>query len=106
MEKLKGFQKKYLKALAHAMKPVVFIGRNGVTPNVIQAVDDALDKHELIKLKFIDFKEKSEKTEIIGEIEDATTSEMVGMVGHIALFYRRQIDPDKRTITVPERQAK
>ena len=65
MAKLKGYQKKYLKGIAHDMKPLVFIGHKGVSTRLFQAVDEALDKHELIKVKFIDFKEKNRKKDHI-----------------------------------------
>ena len=104
MKKLKGYQKKYLKGLAHGMKPLVFVGQKGLSPAVIKTVDESLKKHELIKLKFIDFKEKDQKEEIAGAIEDETSSELVGMVGHIAIFYRQHRDPDKRKINVPTRK--
>jgi RNA-binding protein len=103
MEKLKGYQKKYLRGLAHDMKPLVFIGHKGAVPTVTDAVDEALERHELIKVRFIDFKEKGQKTEIIGVIEKETASELVGMIGHVAIFYRRQKDPEKRNIHVPKR---
>ena len=61
MEKLKGYQKKYLKGLVHSMKPVVFVGQKGLSPAVTKAVDESLEKHELIKIKFVDFKEKGQK---------------------------------------------
>ena len=103
MEKLKGYQKKYLKGLVHGMKPLVFVGQKGLSPAVTKAVDESLEKHELIKVKFIDFKEKSQKEEIAGAIEKETASELVGMIGHMAIFYRRQRDPEKRKIVVPKR---
>ena len=103
VEELKGFQKKYLRGLAHGMKPLVLIGQSGLTPGVIAAVDDALETHELIKVKFNDFKEKTQKEEINGAIETATASEMVGMIGHLAIFYRMNPDPEKRKIMVPKR---
>jgi len=103
VKKLKGYQKKYLKGLAHSMKPLVFVGQKGLSPAVIRAVDESLEKHELIKLKFIDFKEKDQKEEIAGSIEGETTSELVGMVGHVAIFYRQQKDPEKRKINVPKK---
>jgi len=103
MEKLKGFQKKYLKGLAHSKKPLVFVGQKGVTPTLIKAVDEALGTHELIKVKFIEFKEKDQKDEVSGLIEKKTGSELVGIIGHMAIFYRRQEDPEKRKITIPER---
>ncbi len=103
VEKLKGYQKKYLKGLGHAIKPLVFVGQKGLSPAVIKAADESLEKHELIKIKFIDFKEKGQKEEIAGIIESETASELVGMIGHIAIFYRQQKDPEKRKITIPKR---
>ena len=103
MIKLKGYQKKYLKGLVRDMKPVVFVGQKGISPAVTKAVDESLEKHELIKVKFIDFKEKDQKKVIAGAIEKETASELVGMIGHMAIFYRRQKDPEKRKINVPNR---
>jgi RNA-binding protein len=103
VEKLKGYQKKYLKGLVHGMKPLVFVGQKGLSHTVTKAVDDSLEKHELIKVKFIDFKEKNQKEEISGAIEKQTASELVGMIGHIAIFYRQQQDPEKRKIHFPKR---
>ena len=103
MEKLKGFQKKYLKGLAHGRPPVVFVGHKGLTPLVARAVEESLDTHELIKVKFIDFKEKVQKKKIAAAIERETASELVGMIGHMAIYYRRQKDPEKRKISVPDR---
>ena len=104
MEKLKGYQKKYLKGLVHGIKPLVFVGQKGLSSTVTQAVDESLEKHELIKVKFIDFKEKSQKKEMAGLIEKETVSELVGMIGHMAIFYREQKDPEKRKIKVPKRK--
>ena len=103
MEKLKGYQKKYLKGLAHGIKPVAYVGQNGLTPTVSKAIDESLATHELIKVKFVDFKEKIQKEEITAAIEQETASDLVGIIGHVAIFYRRQQDPEKRRIGVPER---
>ncbi len=103
MGKLEGYQKKHLKGLAHGIKPQVFVGQNGLSPTVSQAIDESLATHELIKLKFVDFKKKVQKEEIIAAIERETESELVGMIGHVAIFYREQKDPEKRKIKVPKR---
>jgi RNA-binding protein len=103
VENLKGYQKKYLKGIAHGMKPLVFVGQKGLSPSVTQAVNESLEKHELIKIKFVDFKEKGQKEVITGAIEKETESELVGMTGHIAIFYRQQKDPEKRKIRIPKR---
>ena len=64
MTALKGFQKKHLRGLAHGLKPIVQIGKEGITEGVIRAVDEGLLQHELIKIKFNDFKEKEQKEAI------------------------------------------
>jgi len=102
LKKLKGYQKQYLKGLVHGRKPYVFIGQKGITGSLLKSVDEALDKHELIKIKFIDFKEKDMKKEIMAEIEKLAVCELVGAVGHVAIFYRQQKDPGKRAIIVPD----
>ncbi|MBM4313392.1 MAG: ribosome assembly RNA-binding protein YhbY [Deltaproteobacteria bacterium] len=101
MDTLKGFQKKHLKGLAHGLKPVVQIGKEGITEGVIRAVDEGLRRHELIKIKFTDFKDRKEG--LTREIEIKTGSERVGMIGHMAILYRPQTDPEKRKITLPQR---
>ncbi len=103
MVRLAGFQKKYLRGLAHSAKPVVHIGRQGIGDTVIRSTDDALNTHELIKIKFQDFKEKAQKIALCDEIKLRTGAELVGMTGHVALFYRPNKDPKERRITVPER---
>lgn len=105
MDKLKGFQKKYLRGLAHSMKPVVLIGQKGCTHTVVQAITDALNAHELIKVKFIDLKNKARKNEILVSIEKKTACGTVGMIGHTAILYREHNDPEKRRITLPERKV-
>jgi RNA-binding protein len=101
--KLEGFQRKYLRGLAHKTKPVVFIGQKGITETLNRSIDDALTAHELIKIKYIDFKEKEKKTEIAGTIEKTHGCEMAGMIGHTAIFYRQHPDAEKRKIAVPTR---
>jgi RNA-binding protein len=86
MKKLSGIQAKFLRGLAHALKPVVFVGQKGVTSALIESTDHAFQRHELIKVKFIDFKENSQ---------------LAGMIGHIAIFYKQHTDPDKRKIVIP-----
>ncbi|MCE5210345.1 MAG: ribosome assembly RNA-binding protein YhbY [Deltaproteobacteria bacterium] len=99
MDKLKGSQKKYLRAQAHHLKPLVIIGAKGVTQTLIASVDLALKDHELIKVKFGEFKES--KKEISEEIAQTTKSELVGLIGNIAIFYRQNPAPEKRKIIIP-----
>ena len=98
METLKGSQRKNLRAQAHHLKPLVMIGAKGATDQLVGSVDIALNDHELIKVKFGEFKEA--KKEISEEIAKATKSELVGLIGNIAIFYRRHPDPEKRKIKI------
>ena len=103
MEILKGYQKKYLKGLAHGLKPVVFVGQKGLSGNLISSIHDALDTHELIKVKFIEFKEKQQKAGMAEAIEAETGCQLVGIIGHTAIFYRQHTDSEKRKIKLPQR---
>jgi RNA-binding protein len=96
---MKGSAKKYLRSLAHHLKPVVIIGKNGVSVQLIGSVDLALKDNELIKVKFGEFKEV--KKEISAEIVQATKSELIGIIGNIAIFYRPHPLAEKRKIKIP-----
>ena len=99
MEKMKGSARKNLRSLAHHLKPVVIVGKNGINSQLIASTEVALNDHELIKVRFGEFKE--EKKEISAEIAQATKSEMVGIIGNIAIFYRQHHEPGKRKIKIP-----
>ena len=96
MEKLNGKQRGYLRGLAHGINPIVQIGKNGITDAVLKQIDEALDKHELIKIKFIDFKD--EKKELAAQIEKNLECEMCGSIGHVFVFFRQNKDPEKRIV--------
>ena len=49
--KLSNKQKQFLKGLAHPLKPIVQLGSNGLTEGVVAEIDNALNFHELIKVK-------------------------------------------------------
>lgn len=46
-------QRAYLRSLAHPIEPILHIGKNGLTPEIIQAVDEAIEKRELIKVNLL-----------------------------------------------------
>jgi RNA-binding protein len=103
MEKLKGFQKRFLRGVAHSLKPVVFVGQKGFSPTLVNAMNEALDHHELVKVKFVEFKQKEKKLALVQQIEASAACEMVSVVGHMATFFRRHSDPQKRKINLPQR---
>jgi RNA-binding protein len=87
---------KKLKALAHHLDPVIQIGQKGLTENLVKAVDKALDDHELIKVKFLEFKE--DKKELAVKIAESTKSLLVNIIGNVAIFYKESSIEEKRKI--------
>ena len=102
MTTLSSYQRKHLRGLAHSLKPVVLIGQKGLTDSLVDALEEALITHELVKAKFIDDKDKDYKAQTIEFLQKTTASEMVGLIGHTAIFYRPHPDPQKRKISLPE----
>ena len=102
MKKLTSLQAKYLRGLAHDLKPIVFVGQKGLTDALIASTEQAFERHELIKVRFVDFKEKKQKKEIAESIMMTTGCSMAGMIGHVATFYRPHTDPEKRRIVLPK----
>ena len=49
-----GKQRSYLKKMVHALEPTVYMGKAGLTENVLQEMDDYLRAHELLKVKLQD----------------------------------------------------
>ncbi|HYX25965.1 MAG TPA: ribosome assembly RNA-binding protein YhbY [Thermoanaerobaculia bacterium] len=99
MQPLTGAQRKYLRGLAHHLKPVVHVGRNGVTDPVLQEIAEALDYHELIKVKLA--APQGRKKELAEEIAERSGGAWVGLVGNVVTLYRQHPDPEKRQVEMP-----
>ena len=81
-------QQKFLRSKAHHLKPVLWIGQNGLTDSVTAEIETALDHHELIKIKLrVGDRELRNKT--IADICQATHSTQVQSIGNIVSIYRR-----------------
>jgi RNA-binding protein len=100
---LTGKHKSYLRSLAHKLKPVVQIGHQGVTPGVLAAIDTALEKHELIKVK-VSGEAEVDAGEIGPKLEKATKSQVAQVIGHTLVIYRRRQENPK--IVLPKDKPK
>ena len=80
-------QKQFLKGLAHHLSPFVMLGGNGLTEGVLAEIDNALNHHELIKVK-IAGADRETKQLIIDAIVRETQSSNVQTIGHILVLYR------------------
>ena len=91
---LNSRQKKNLRAKAHDLKPIVLVGKSGVSKGCIQSINEAIEVHELIKVKFIEHKDN--KKALSKTICDKTDSEIVGNIGHTIMIFRQNPDKEKQ----------
>ena len=82
-------QRSYLKALAHALTPVVRIGQEGVTAPVVSEIRKQLLNHELIKVKWLGLSGDDEpKKEEALALARTVGAHFVQLVGHVVVLYR------------------
>ncbi|MFI3179727.1 MAG: ribosome assembly RNA-binding protein YhbY [Methylococcaceae bacterium] len=83
--------KKKLRAEAHTLKPVVMIGQSGLTGGVLAELDQALNIHELLKVRIR--AERDERKLITEKICTDSGAELIQSIGQIAVIYR--LNPNK-----------
>lgn len=89
-----------LAGLAATLDPVVMLGRSGASEGVREALAAALDAHELVKLRFGDF--QGEKKVLALDLAAATGAELVRVIGNVAVFWKRNPDPDRRKVALDD----
>jgi RNA-binding protein len=98
---LTGAQKTYLRGLGQRLEPALKVGRSGLTPAFFKELQHTLNGDELVKLRFLGA-DRDERAALCDQIADEGRCVCVGAVGHTALFFRRQSDPQKQSISLPE----
>ena len=88
-------QKKHLRGLGHALKPVVMIGDAGLTEGVRAEFESSLEHHELIKVR-VKVGERDERDRIIMALCDSSNAELVQRIGNMALLFRENPEKKKR----------
>ena len=86
MRELTNAEIRKLKAEAQRMKATFKVGREGLSPAFITALDEALRHNELLKVKFDDLKEQ--KRELAPQLAERTGSHMITRVGNVVVLYR------------------
>lgn len=81
-------ERKELRARAHSLQPVVRVGKGLVTPGLVDEIEQALESHELIKVKFLEGKDRKEK--LCEVIAQQTGCLQIDVIGNIGIFYRKQ----------------
>jgi RNA-binding protein len=89
---LTGKQNRYLRGLGHHLKPIVMIGKEEVNDAVISATDEALEIHELIKVKLQEGC-LSDRKNVAQALAEATDSAVAQVLGKVILLYRQSKEP-------------
>ncbi len=95
---LTGKQRRALRALGHGLTPVIQLGKGGISPALLGAVEEALVTHELIKIKVLDTADL-DRHAAADELAGKTGSEVAQVLGNTILLYRA--DPEEPRITLP-----
>lgn len=80
-------QRAYLKSLASGMDPIINIGKSGLTPEVTEAVSEALEARELVKVGVLQNCEDKADA-VAGPLAERTRSQLVQVIGSKIVLYR------------------
>ena len=86
MSELTNAKIRELKARAQLLKPILKMGKDGLSAQFLAEVDKTLQHRELIKVKFEQFKEQ--KKELAISLAEKSGSHLITRVGHVAVLYR------------------
>ena len=89
---LTSAQMRQLRALAHHLRPVVMLGNKGLTEQVSNETDGALEHHELIKVRSSADGKQARRAEL-QQLADSTGSQLVQLIGRIGVLYREAEEP-------------
>jgi len=81
-------QKRYLKGLAHDLRPTILVGAKGVTPSLLAELDAVLEQHELIKIK-VAAEDRETRDAWIDAMVQASQCGLVTRIGNVAVLFRR-----------------
>jgi RNA-binding protein len=95
MESLSNAQIRALKAQAQRLKATLKVGKEGIRSQFLAALDEALKHHELVKVKFDDFKEQ--KKTLTPQLAEKSSSHLVTRVGNVVVLYRPRIVGETHT---------
>jgi putative YhbY family RNA-binding protein len=82
-------QRQFLRGLAHALEPVVRVGKAGLKPAVVEETRKSLASHELIKVR-IEVDDGGERRELAEELARQVEAEIAGTIGKLAILYRER----------------
>ena len=98
LEPLTNAQMRKFKAAAQHLEPMLKVGKAGLSEGFVKTVNEALSQHELVKIKFVEFKEQ--KKELAPQLAEKTSSYLIMRVGNVVVLHR----PKQEEKTEEEKQ--
>jgi RNA-binding protein len=81
---LNNKQRASLKSLAHPLKPIIIVGKKGITDALVLELERALNDHELVKVRFHEYDDLKEDA---ADLANRAGAEVVGVQGKVATLY-------------------
>ncbi len=98
-------QRSFLRGKAHHLKPVVMIGKEGISESIVKFTDKSLEDHELIKVK-IPAEDQDEFLANVDELMAQTKAEVVQKIGHLLVIYRKAKEPGRVSLELQSQSSK
>lgn len=95
---LTGKQKRFLRSKANQLKALFQVGKNGVNENMIVQINEALEKHELLKVSILQNCEDSRDV-VAKELSEGTEAQVVQIIGNNIVLYKESVE--NKQITLP-----
>ena len=96
---LNNAQKRYLRGLAHDLKPIILVGAKGISDALLAELDLALERHELLKVKF-SAQDRATRDTWMDELVEKSASSLINKIGNTIIIFRRS--KDKPLIILPK----
>ena len=97
-----GKQRAYLRKMAHELQPIIQIGKEGLSDTVIVAIDEALEKRELIKISILETAGIDTRT-TCGETAKRLLAEPIQAIGNKFILFRKSQNVKNRKIELPKK---
>jgi len=88
---LTGKNRSYLRGKANSLDPIVHVGKEGINESVIVQLDEALEDHELLKVRILESTGRTTRS-AAEELATATGANVVQVIGGIAVLFRQRED--------------
>lgn len=88
---LSSSQKRYLRGLAHDLRPLILVGAKGVSDALVAELELVLERHELVKVR-VAAEDRESRDAMVAELAERSRAVVVQRIGNIASLYRQSAE--------------